>query len=237
MGGGKAVETSLWRPPLNTITVSKKRNWLQQSSGRPHHTTQDDSQCILGAEEENGHGHTPRPPPSPSPEYLKPPGPPPSRPLRLQLPQVSMCHARVGPQPRCVDPAEENDADDEGEIWYNPIPEDEELELHHSHRPTSTPQVRLMVQTRPQDPHVPQTRPSREVEAGVRRALEGCSPNLEGVGESMGGGGGERSQQGIAIRCMGPSLHLQRQMLLACKPQECPSSSSRATATGKEYAL
>lgn len=236
MGGGKAVETSLWRPPLNTITVSKKRNWLQQSSGRPHHAT-DDPRYRLGAEEYNGHGQAPLSTLSSSPENLNPPGPTLSHPLCLHLPLVRMGHARVAPHSRCVEPTEENDADDEGEIWYNPIPEDEELELHHSHRPTSTPQVRLMVQTRPQDPHVPQTRPSREVEAGVRRALEGCSPNLEGVGESMGGGGGERSQQGIAIRCMGPSLHLQRQMLLACKPQECPSSSSRATATGKEYAL
>lgn len=27
---------------------------------------------------------------------------------------------------------EENDADDEGEIWYNPIPEDDELGTSHS---------------------------------------------------------------------------------------------------------
>ncbi|KAM9530420.1 rho GTPase-activating protein SYDE2-like isoform 1-T1 [Salvelinus alpinus] len=234
VGRGKAVETSLWRPPLNTITVSKKRNWLQQSSGRPHHAT-DDPQYLLGAEEYNGHGQAPLPPLSPSPENLNPPGPTLSHPLRLHLPLVRMGHARVAPRSRCVEPTEENDADDEGEIWYNPIPEDEEPELHHSHRPTPTPQVRLMVQTRTQDPHVPQTqrRPSRGEEVGVRRALEGCSHNLEGVGESMGGGGGERSHQGIAIRCMGPSLHLQRQMLLACKPQEWPSSSSRATATAE----
>ncbi|XP_013978844.2 rho GTPase-activating protein SYDE2 isoform X1 [Salmo salar] len=234
VGEGKASELSLWRPPLNTITVSKKRNWLQQSSGRPHHTTQDDSQCILGAEEENGHGHTPRPPPSPSPEYLKPPGPPPSRPLRLQLPQVSMCHARVGPQPRCVDPAEENDADDEGEIWYNPIPEDEEPELPHIYRPTAIPQVRLMVPTRPQEPQAPeaQRRPSRE--GGAGRTLEGCSPDLEGVGESLGGGGGEGSPQGNAVHSMEPSVQLHRQMLLTCKPQEeGPSSSSRATAAAE----
>ncbi|KAK6308771.1 hypothetical protein J4Q44_G00202340 [Coregonus suidteri] len=237
VGGGKAVEPSLWRPPLNTITVSKKRNWLQQSSGRPHHTT-DDPQCFLGAEEYNGQGQgqAPLPPLSPSPENLNPTGPPLSRPLRLHLPLVSMGHACVAPHPRCVDPAEENDADDEGEIWYNPIPEDEEPELHHSHRPTPTPQVRLMVHTRPQDPHVPQAqrRPSRGEEAGVGRAPEGCSPDLEGVGESQGGRGGEQSQQGNAIHCMEPSLHQHRQMLLACKPQkEGPSRSSRATATAE----
>uniref|UniRef100_A0A8I3W407 Mucolipin TRP cation channel 3 n=1 Tax=Callithrix jacchus TaxID=9483 RepID=A0A8I3W407_CALJA len=57
--------------PLNSITVSKKRNWLYQSTLRS-----------LNLEEENK---------------------------------------------KCQDFNEENDADDEGEIWYNPIPEDDDL--------------------------------------------------------------------------------------------------------------
>lgn len=233
MGGGKAVETSLWRPPLNTITVSKKRNWLQQSSGRPHHAT-DDPRYRLGAEEYNGHGQAPLSTLSSSPENLNPPGPTLSHPLCLHLPLVRMGHARVAPHSRCVEPTEENDADDEGEIWYNPIPEDEEPELPHIYRPTAIPQVRLMVPTRPQEPQAPeaQRRPSRE--GGAGRTLEGCSPDLEGVGESLGGGGGEGSPQGNAVHSMEPSVQLHRQMLLTCKPQEeGPSSSSRATAAGK----
>ncbi len=43
-----------------------------------------------------------------------------ARPRRLPL--TAAKHGRR------TDPAEENDADDEGEIWYNPIPEDEEAD-------------------------------------------------------------------------------------------------------------
>ncbi|KAK2107101.1 Rho GTPase-activating protein syde2 [Saguinus oedipus] len=57
--------------PLNSITVSKKRNWLYQSTLRS-----------LNLEEENK---------------------------------------------KCQDFNEDNGADDEGEIWYNPIPEDDDL--------------------------------------------------------------------------------------------------------------
>ncbi|KAL1022762.1 hypothetical protein UPYG_G00031970 [Umbra pygmaea] len=228
---GQASEPSPSRPPLNTITVSKKRNWLQQSSGRPHLTT-DDPQWILGAEEDR-HGQAPRPPPSPSPENLKPPVPPPSCPLRLQLAQVGVGQSRAAPHPQCMDPAEENDADDEGEIWYNPIPEDEEPELPHCHTPCAPPQVRLMVPTWPQELPGPQTqrRPSRGGEAGVWRALEGSSPDLEVVGL----GGGEETQQGNGIQSMDPSVQLHRHLLLPVQPQdEGLSSSSRATAKAAE---
>ncbi|KAG5850053.1 hypothetical protein ANANG_G00078170 [Anguilla anguilla] len=88
------------RSPLNTITVSKKRNWLQQSSGK-------DGLPTTGAVEDHG-------------QAAGSPGPP---------PRAAGRRPPTGAQPRAVDPAEENDADDEGEIWYNPIPEDEEPEL------------------------------------------------------------------------------------------------------------
>ncbi|XP_019904857.2 rho GTPase-activating protein SYDE2 isoform X2 [Esox lucius] len=221
VGRVKANELSLWRPPLNTITVSKKRNWLQQSSGRPSHGTED-SQWNPGAEEESGQGQAPPPPPSPSPENLKPPGPPPSRPLRLNLPQVSAGHLRAGPSPRCMDPAEENDADDEGEIWYNPIPEDDEPDLPHGHGHAASPQVRLMVPARPPEPQAPQSgrRPGGGGEAVARRAMRRSDPDLEGVGESLGEGGGEESQQGNALNSLEPPVQLHRQMPPACKPQE-----------------
>ncbi|KAL0157518.1 hypothetical protein M9458_045594, partial [Cirrhinus mrigala] len=56
----------------------------------------------------------------------------PPRPRRLPLPAANVKPSRIAPHPpRRTDPAEENDADDEGEIWYNPIPEDEEADLPH----------------------------------------------------------------------------------------------------------
>ena len=116
-----------------------------------------------------------------------------------------MGHARVAPQPRRMDPTEENDADDEGEIWYNPIPEDDEPEL------TTRPPARLQVPATAD----PQRRPSRGGEAG--RTQEGCSVSgLERVGECLGGGGGDGSQ-GNAVHSMEIQLHRQT---LACKPLE-----------------
>uniref|UniRef100_W5MDW9 Synapse defective Rho GTPase homolog 2 n=1 Tax=Lepisosteus oculatus TaxID=7918 RepID=W5MDW9_LEPOC len=104
------------RLTANSITVSKKRNWLQQSSSRSQ--TLEDSRVPAAAEEDHGHV---APSPSPSSESQMLEGavtPLEHRTLRSALPHH-----------RPVDPTEENDADDEGEIWYNPIPEDEEPEV------------------------------------------------------------------------------------------------------------
>lgn len=90
---------SCTRPvPLNSITVSKKRNWLNQTLTRPSPPSDEDD-----------HNHPPQ--------------------ARTQ----TQPHTHT-PDVPTADPAEENDADDEGEIWYNPIPEDEEVELHHGER-------------------------------------------------------------------------------------------------------
>lgn len=123
-----------------------------------------------------------------------------------------------------MDPAEENDADDEGEIWYNPIPEDEEPEI--SHRPS----VRLLV---PPQAEL-RRRPSRGGDAGLGgRNLGGCSGTVvELLGESLVVGSGDGSQ-GNAVHST-EALHLHRQML-ACKPQEEGGlSSSRATGKTKK---
>ncbi|KAM9358088.1 rho GTPase-activating protein SYDE2 [Symphorus nematophorus] len=216
---GRASESSSWRQPLTTITVSKKRNWLQQSSLGKNHCTKDELQGMLGAEEEGSQGsHQSPPPPSPSPDHLSPSGGALSRPARLHLPQVSLEDSTCS---RFVDPAEENDADDEGEIWYNPIPEDEEPEM--SHRPS----IRLLVPTRTE----PQRRPSRGGDAGHGGRSLGCT-GPEALGESLGGvGGGGVSgdgSQGNAVHST-EAPHLHRQML-ACKPQEEGGpSTSRAT--------
>lgn len=94
---GRANELSTWRPHLNTITVSKKRNWLQQSSLGRNHCSKEEPQGMLGAEEEGcQYLHQLPPPPSPSPEHLRPSGGAPSRPARLHLPQVSLKVCKFG---------------------------------------------------------------------------------------------------------------------------------------------
>ncbi|XP_048034157.1 rho GTPase-activating protein SYDE2 isoform X2 [Megalobrama amblycephala] len=91
--------------PFNHITVSKKRNWLQQSAAWPFPHAEDVT-APPAAEEDHAEA--------------------PARPRRLPLPAAGLKPGRVSP--RRADPAEENDADDEGEIWYNPIPEDDEAD-------------------------------------------------------------------------------------------------------------
>ncbi|MCI4387827.1 hypothetical protein PGIGA_G00078680 [Pangasianodon gigas] len=95
--------------PLNSITVSKKRNWLNQSSTRPSPLSDEDD-----------HAHPPQ--------------------VRAHnQPQTCTRPHTHAPRVPASDPAEENDADDEGEIWYNPIPEDEEVELHHGEHGARVP--------------------------------------------------------------------------------------------------
>ncbi|XP_041863135.1 rho GTPase-activating protein SYDE2 isoform X2 [Melanotaenia boesemani] len=198
-----------WRPQLTTITVSKKRNWLQQSSQVKNHY-RDELQGMLGVDEESSQGsHQPPPPPSPSPDNQKPTGGTPPRPVRLQLLEVNVGPTKVSPHPRSVDPAEENDADDEGEIWYNPIPEDDEPEIAHR------PSVRILIPPRT----VPQRRPSRGGDAGQGgRALEGSlGAGPEALIENLGSSLGDVSQGNAAHSS--EVLHAHRQML-ACKPQE-----------------
>ncbi|XP_028299632.1 rho GTPase-activating protein SYDE2 [Gouania willdenowi] len=211
-------EPSSWRPPVTNITVSKKRNWLQQSSlSKNHLCTKDELQGTLGAEEEGGSQgpqHT-FPAPSSSPDHLRAPRGATLRPARLQMPQVSVGQVKASPHSRNVDPAEENDADDEGEIWYNPIPEDDELEVSRRF-----PHIRLLV---------PQRRPSRAGEGGQgTRTLE--ASNVGGLeGPVDGNGSGDGNQTNVAHST--EASHLHRQML-ECKPQEegpGGASSSRPT--------
>ncbi|XP_047442746.1 rho GTPase-activating protein SYDE2 isoform X2 [Mugil cephalus] len=204
---GRGGEPSSWRPQLTTITVSKKRNWLQQSSLAKSHCAKDELQGTLGAEEEGSQGsHQQPPPPSPSPDHLRPSGGAPPRPVRLQLPQVNVGESKAS---KNVDPAEENDADDEGEIWYNPIPEDDEQEV------SNRPSARLPAPSRTES----QRRPSRAGDAAYGgRAPEGAGGAVpEVLVESVGAGPGDVIQ-GNAIHST-EIVHLHRQML-ACKPQE-----------------
>ncbi|XP_059922782.1 rho GTPase-activating protein SYDE2 isoform X2 [Gadus macrocephalus] len=208
------------RSMLNSITVSKKRNWLQQSSlGRVHGV--EEPLGDLGADEEGGQ---PLIRPSSSPELLMPPGVSLSRPVRFHLPQ-----AQVMPQIRCIDPAEENDADDEGEIWYNPIPEDEEPAQVTKNNPPS----RRPVASPPQESQAPKRRPSRCWDGGSCRTPDTSTNTArperlrEGGGLACIAGGGDGSQGNATHSIDTPHLHRQ---MLSCKSQEeAGASGSRAT--------
>ncbi|XP_074237197.1 rho GTPase-activating protein SYDE2 isoform X2 [Saimiri boliviensis] len=104
--------------PLNSITVSKKRNWLYQSTLRSLNLEEENKKC-------QGRSHV-----SISPVSL------PKHQLSqsfLKSSEENCTHMVCNPtnsslSKNCsLDFNEDNDADDEGEIWYNPIPEDDDL--------------------------------------------------------------------------------------------------------------
>lgn len=130
----QASEVPEHRPQVNSITVSKKRSWLQQSTHRPPPPPP--------PEEENTckemHGAVIPVPKSPillpEPAVLRAPSTSPvgrERPVRSCAP-VGVLPSTASPavlRSAALDFGEDNDADDEGEIWYNPIPEDDEPDL------------------------------------------------------------------------------------------------------------
>lgn len=128
-------------------------------------------------------------------------------------------------QLRNTDPAEENDADDEGEIWYNPIPEDEEQE--NSRLPT----IKLLAAPGAE----PQRRPSRGWEAGHsgsrspgRCANTGLEVPRDGTCGNSGDGG-----QGSAV-LLSEALHLHRRILASRTLDEGGSSTIRATGKAEQ---
>ncbi|CAM4615442.1 unnamed protein product [Caretta caretta] len=140
-----ASEVHEHRPQLDSITVSKKRNWLHQSTLK-----------APNLEEENickkMQGNTIHVPKSSSPL----PGPklpqvPPKSPIGKECPariysSVTAVHHSTSPSVlrNCtLDFSEDNDADDEGEIWYNPIPEDDEPDFPRVHCFTGKNSVNL----------------------------------------------------------------------------------------------
>ncbi|GAB0193018.1 rho GTPase-activating protein SYDE2 [Grus japonensis] len=128
----QASEVPERRPQMNSITVSKKRNWLQQSTHRSPPPLEEESTC------KETHGAVIPVPKSPVPQPEPAvPWAPSTSPVGRERPARSC--APVGALPSTASPAvprsaaldfgEDNDADDEGEIWYNPIPEDDEPDL------------------------------------------------------------------------------------------------------------
>ncbi|MED6276364.1 hypothetical protein CHARACLAT_002262 [Characodon lateralis] len=213
--GRPTNDPASWSPQLTTtITVSKKRNWLQQSSQAK--STKDELQGMLGAEESSQGSHQLAPPPSPSPEFVRSTSGAPSRPVLLQIPQRVVGQSKVSPN-RSVDPSEENDADDEGDIWYNPIPEDDEPEI--SRRPC----IRLVFP--PLDEA--QKRPGRGVDVAQGGWNGEGASVLEGVVEGLGSRSGDLTQGNAAHST--EALNLHRQMLSCKLPEEGGPSSSRPT--------
>ncbi|XP_076134213.1 rho GTPase-activating protein SYDE2 isoform X2 [Alosa pseudoharengus] len=235
--------SSALRAQLNTITVSKKRNWLQQSSAGPCPAEEvgPGSEEYHPAQQHHHHHHQQHlissPPPASgiSPEGQPRPAPFPRPALRLPLPLVTITHghshARVSPQPprqNAVDAAEEeNDADDEGEIWYNPIPEDDEAEPPKP-LPLTLRGATTVVSSRHQGPASVAPEASQHPYP-LRR------PSGEAAGDGVAGPSSLLSVETAhtihpnAAHSSEPLLQLHRQMF-ACKPQEESLSAPRPAA-------
>ncbi|NXY49744.1 SYDE2 protein, partial [Ceuthmochares aereus] len=118
------------RPQMTSITVSKKRSWLQQSTHQcPPCPPEDGNSC---KETQEAVILVPKSPvllPEPAVPWA-----PSTSPVGRERPTRSCAPAGALPSPAtpgsiALDFGEDNDADDEGEIWYNPIPEDDEPDL------------------------------------------------------------------------------------------------------------
>ncbi|NXI35763.1 SYDE2 protein, partial [Galbula dea] len=128
----QASEFPEHKPQVNSITVSKKRSWLQQSTSRPPPPLEEENAC------KETHGAVIPIPKSPIPlPELAVPWVASTSPVGRG--HLARSCAPVGalpstanlaaPRSAALDFGEDNDADDEGEIWYNPIPEDDEPNL------------------------------------------------------------------------------------------------------------
>lgn len=129
----QASEVPEHRLQVNSITVSKKRSWLQQSTCRPPPPPPPEENAC-----KETHGFiipVPRSPiPLPEPGVLQAPS---MSPVGRECPMQSCSPVSalpstaspVAPRSAALNFGEDNDADDEGEIWYNPIPEDDEPDL------------------------------------------------------------------------------------------------------------
>ncbi|XP_059781364.1 rho GTPase-activating protein SYDE2 isoform X6 [Balaenoptera ricei] len=109
--------------PLNSITVSKKRNWLYQSTLRSFNLEEENKKC-------QDISHLSISPVSLPKLQL-------SRPFLKSSEEYCtymVCNATNSSLSRncSLDFNEENDADDEGEIWYNPIPEDDDFGISNA---------------------------------------------------------------------------------------------------------
>ncbi|CAI9151969.1 unnamed protein product [Rangifer tarandus platyrhynchus] len=109
--------------PLNSITVSKKRNWLYQSTLRSFNLEEENKKC-------QDISHLSVSPISLPKQQLSQPFLKSSEGYCTYM----VCNATNSSLSRncSLDFNEENDADDEGEIWYNPIPEDDDFVISNA---------------------------------------------------------------------------------------------------------
>ncbi|XP_039341908.1 rho GTPase-activating protein SYDE2 isoform X2 [Mauremys reevesii] len=140
-----AGEVPEHRPQLDSITVSKKRNWLHQSTLKAPNLEEEN----ICKKMQGNTTHVPKSS-SPLPGPKLPPVPPKSpagqeHPARTSSFVTAVHHSTTPSVLRncTLDFSEDNDADDEGEIWYNPIPEDDEPDFPRVHCFTGKNSVNL----------------------------------------------------------------------------------------------
>uniref|UniRef100_A0A8D0DV69 Synapse defective Rho GTPase homolog 2 n=1 Tax=Salvator merianae TaxID=96440 RepID=A0A8D0DV69_SALMN len=122
----KPTEVTECRPQIANITVSKKRNWLHQSSPRVPNLEKGSLCKKISSETcQRLKSSSPLLEPKMPRTFSKLLG-------HESLEGVNSVHATQNGtssltlQNGTLDFVDDNDADDEGEIWYNPIPEDDE---------------------------------------------------------------------------------------------------------------
>ncbi|NXU55036.1 SYDE2 protein, partial [Turnix velox] len=124
----QATEVPEHWPQMNTITVSKKRSWLQQSTHQPppppplekENVCKETQGAVILVPKSPVLLCEPAVPWAPSMSSVGQEHPTPALPFNT---------SPAAPRSTALDFGEDDDADDEGEIWYNPIPEDDEPDL------------------------------------------------------------------------------------------------------------
>uniref|UniRef100_A0ABM5G8L1 Rho GTPase-activating protein SYDE2 isoform X1 n=1 Tax=Pogona vitticeps TaxID=103695 RepID=A0ABM5G8L1_9SAUR len=125
-----SIEGAECKSRIANITVSKKRNWLHQSSLRVPNSEKGNSYKKLSGERYKIlKSSNPMLEPKMPQNFLKRLGQEsPKRQISsVHVAENGMSHFAL--QNGTLELGEDNDADDEGEIWYNPIPEDDVLDL------------------------------------------------------------------------------------------------------------
>ncbi|XP_027507401.1 rho GTPase-activating protein SYDE2 isoform X2 [Corapipo altera] len=211
----QASEVPEHRPQVNSITVSKKRNWLQQSTHRrPPPPLEEENAC------KEVHGAVIPVPKSPIP-LPEPavPWAPSTSPVGRERP-VRACAMPSTASPAtarstALDLGEDNDADDEGEIWYNPIPEDDEPDLAGIHLSAANSLVAVGSPSVRYKPH-----PGGD--SGMATSPhEGPTRSMESMGNNWTVQPGEGSQADAAH----PGDHVQQhRQKFACKAPNMPAA-------------
>ncbi|NXU85436.1 SYDE2 protein, partial [Xiphorhynchus elegans] len=225
----QASEVPEHRPQVNSITVSKKRNWLQQSTHqRPPPPLEEENAC------KEVHGAAVPVPKSPI-LLMEPavPWAPSTSPVGREGPARSALLSATSPAtPRstAVDLGEDNDADDEGEIWYNPIPEDDEPDLLGVHPSNVNSLVAVGSPSVRYKPH-----PGGD-SGTATSPHEGPTRSMENTGNSWTAQPSEGSQADAAHP--GDLLQQHRQKF-ACKAPSVPAAEDnpafKCPSTGKRF--